>query len=57
MKSSTKYFGLAVGPQTRKHSQNGEKPTSLITALKKKETWKPKTKKFFSLQTRRLLRV
>jgi len=33
-------------------SQNGQKPTSLMTLFTKK--LKPKTKHFFSLQTRRL---
>jgi len=33
-------------------SQNGQKPTSLVTSRTKK--LEPKTKKFFSLQTQRL---
>jgi len=45
MKTSTKYFGLAVGPRPGNMSQNRPKTTLLMTSLTKIR--KPNQKTFF----------
>jgi len=45
MKTSVKYFGLAVGPRQDNMSQNGPKTTSLMTSVTKIRT--PNQKNFF----------
>jgi len=52
MKTSAKYFGLAVGPRTGNMSQNDTRTTSLMVSLTKNPH--PPSKKFFRVQTRRL---
>jgi len=52
MKTSAKYFGLAIGPQARQHQPKWPKTTSLMTSLTKNP--QPPTQKFFRVQTRRL---
>jgi len=45
MKTSVKYFCLAVGPKAGTTSQNSQKPTPYMMSLTK--NMKPKTKNFF----------
>jgi len=53
MKTSVKYFGLAVGPRSGNMSQSDPKTTSLMTSLTK-NLQLPTKKFFFQVQTRRL---